>query len=97
MRARADGLPDSAEARAAASTSGQLGTLRPASYFRFGLQAGARSTALGRRRAPAIVRLSDSLGMVRDVFVVTALVTPGSSRTSSSGITCEWTLRSSRL
>ena len=39
MRARADGLPDSAEARAAASTSGQLGTLRPASYFRFGLHA----------------------------------------------------------
>ena len=60
-----------------------------AAHCRFGLHARARSTALGRRRAPACVRLSDSLGMVRDVIVVTAPVTPGSSRTSSSGTTRE--------
>jgi hypothetical protein len=56
----------------------------------FGLHARARSTALGRRRAPAFVWLSDSLRTVRDVFVVTAPVTPGSPGTSSSGTTREW-------
>jgi hypothetical protein len=58
---------------------------------------GPRSTALGRRRARAFVWLSDSLGMVRDIIVVTAPVTPGSSGPSSSGTTREWALRSSRV